>query len=199
MGFTWRIVLTGLLAAFVAVAFSNARSAERTMQYHWSGGDYLTWTAPGDDGNVGIATAYDLRYSKTKISSANIDSATKFENVPEPLEAGSTQTCFVSGLEPGRVYYFAIKTVDDAGNWSAMSNLREKKVQSYIVGDVDRDSAISISDISYLANYVMGQGKEPLPWGAGDTNCDGGIDISDLIYLINYVYYSGSEPGADCP
>jgi len=36
----------------------------------------LTWTAPSDDGGVGTATTYDIRYSVSMITSANFTAAT---------------------------------------------------------------------------------------------------------------------------
>ncbi len=35
----------------------------------------LSWTAPGDDGNTGTATTYDVRYSSSAINDANFSSA----------------------------------------------------------------------------------------------------------------------------
>ena len=37
----------------------------------------LTWTAPGDDGSTGTATAYDIRYSTGAINEGNWASATR--------------------------------------------------------------------------------------------------------------------------
>ncbi len=37
----------------------------------------LNWTAPGDDGNTGTATTYDIRYSTSAITAGNFSSATQ--------------------------------------------------------------------------------------------------------------------------
>jgi hypothetical protein len=92
-----------------------------------AGDAILTWTAPGDDGAVGTATTYDLRRSATTITAANFSAATQVTGLPAPKIAGSTETFTVTGLTPG-VYYFAIKTVDEAGNWSLISNVISKTV-----------------------------------------------------------------------
>jgi hypothetical protein len=83
----------------------------------------VQWTAPGGDGYVGRAAAYDLRYSRQIITEDGFAQATAVTGLPVPSLPGTTQTCTVSGLEAGVTYYFAIKTVDAAGNWSAMSNV----------------------------------------------------------------------------
>ncbi len=51
----------------------------------------LTWTATGDDGNIGQAIAYDLRTSNSPITEDNWSGATPITNVPSPLEAGSAR------------------------------------------------------------------------------------------------------------
>jgi hypothetical protein len=82
----------------------------------------LNWTAPGDDGSVGTAGQYDIRYSTSTITEGNWASATQATGGPAPGAAGSAQTFTVTGLSPGTPYYFAIKTADEVPNWSALSN-----------------------------------------------------------------------------
>ena len=164
-----------------------------------SAGASLSWTAPGDDGNIGTASAYDLRYSTSLITALTFALADKAVNIPVPLLAGSTQGCFIDRLLPSRVYYFAIKAVDTAGNWSAISNVLIKPSQSYEVGDVNSDTRIDVADVIYLKNYIFNYGREPLPWGTGDTNCDGKISVGDLTYLINHIFQNGPVPGTNCP
>jgi hypothetical protein len=82
----------------------------------------LGWTAPGNDGNVGTASAYDLRYSTSPIDATNFASATPIP-APAPVPAGGAQTDVVQGLTPGATYYFALRTRDGMNNWSALSNV----------------------------------------------------------------------------
>src|SRR6185436_4170238 len=81
------------------------------------------WSSPGDDSHVGRAVAYDMRVSTAPINEANFGSASPVDGVPAPAADGTAQQVVVRGLTPGTRYYFAIKTVDDAGNWSAISNV----------------------------------------------------------------------------
>ena len=83
----------------------------------------LSWTAPGDDGNVGTAALYDLRYSISPINDGNWDAATQVAGLPAPSPAGTDESVSVTGLDPNTTYYFAIKTADEAANWSALSNV----------------------------------------------------------------------------
>ncbi|MBI5266380.1 MAG: fibronectin type III domain-containing protein [candidate division Zixibacteria bacterium] len=83
----------------------------------------LSWSAPGDDGNVGLASQYDVRYSTSAITAANFASATAVTGEPTPSAPGAVETFTVTGLNPVTTYYFAVKTADEVPNWSAISNV----------------------------------------------------------------------------
>ena len=83
----------------------------------------LAWTAPGDDGTIGTATAYELRVATAPITLANWDAARVLAGVPAPTPNGTRQTTVADSLTRGTTYYFAIRAVDDAGNWSGLSNV----------------------------------------------------------------------------
>jgi hypothetical protein len=89
-----------------------------------TGSIYLTWTAPGDDGNEATrASQYDIRYSTADITGdALFTAATEVSGEPEPDFGGQMQGYEVLGLTPGTIYYFAMKTADEQSNWSALSN-----------------------------------------------------------------------------
>jgi len=84
----------------------------------------LAWTAPGNDGMVGTADAYDIRFS----TDGPIDDSTAFANAeqvgdePPPDTAGTTQNYVVEGLSFDTQVHFAIRTTDAAGNASGVSN-----------------------------------------------------------------------------
>ena len=83
----------------------------------------LTWAAPGDDGWIGTATSYDVRYSLTQITASNFAAATPVLGEPAPGLAGTAQLFTVNGLQPASLYYFALKTSDEATNVSPISNV----------------------------------------------------------------------------
>lgn len=88
-----------------------------------AGSVYLYWSAPGDDGLLGRADQYDIRYSTSLIDAGNFASATAVTGEPVPGDPGHRQGYEVLGLTPGTSYWFAIKTADEAPNWSAISNV----------------------------------------------------------------------------
>ena len=90
----------------------------------------LEWTAPGDDGNYGTASAYDIRYSTTLFESdADFSSGTQvtyvdLKNFNKPRASGTAQRLDLMAMfQPSTDYYFALKSTDDAGNQSPMSNV----------------------------------------------------------------------------
>ena len=83
----------------------------------------LNWTSPGDDSLTGTAAQYDIRYSTSAITGANFNSATQASGEPAPKAPGQAETFTVTGLTPGTLYYFAIKTADESANWSGISNV----------------------------------------------------------------------------
>jgi alpha-tubulin suppressor-like RCC1 family protein len=84
----------------------------------------LSWIAPGDVGSSGgTATQYDIRYSSSPLTNTNWDAATKAMGIPTPGAPGSNQSITISILATNKQWYFGIKTVDDVGNWSELSNI----------------------------------------------------------------------------
>lgn len=80
----------------------------------------LGWTAPGDDGMLGMAERYDLRFSTDSL--AVWDAMTRPAAPSPPRAAGTAETTTVALLTAGTAYTFELRTVDEAGNWSGPSN-----------------------------------------------------------------------------
>jgi fibronectin type III domain protein len=111
----------------------------------------LSWTAPGDDGNTGTAASYDIRYSTSTITSANWGSATQATGEPAPASSGTTQTYTLTGLQGSRTYYIAIRTTDEVGNVSAISNVVNRTTNDNVapapVRDLSYDESLPALDV----------------------------------------------------
>jgi len=88
----------------------------------------LQWTAPADDGSdcsTGNVAGFDVRYSRNPISDSNWFSATVVPVGPDVVIAacGTTQEFTITGLAGGVKYYFAVKSFDEVGNYSGLSNV----------------------------------------------------------------------------
>ncbi|RKH64817.1 hypothetical protein D7W81_17910 [Corallococcus aberystwythensis] len=81
----------------------------------------LDWQAPGDDGVLGTASRYELRYATSAITDATFGSATLVTGVSAPKTAGTAESFTVTGLTEATTYHFALKTFDGADNASALA------------------------------------------------------------------------------
>ena len=108
-----------------------------------AGSVILSWSAPGDDSLSGRASRFDLRYSNQTLTPANFSQASAAANLPSPGLPGSTQSARIDALQSGQVYFFAIKSADEASNWSAMSNVISRVPQE--IAGVEATPALRFS------------------------------------------------------
>ena len=66
--------------------------------------------------------------------------------------------------------------------------------QTVLRGDCNKDGSINLSDVIFLANYVLKGGSPPDPLQSGDVNCDGKYNLADVILLARYVLFSEPFP-----
>jgi hypothetical protein len=92
------------------------------------GSFWLRWTATGDDGNIGRAARYDIRYSQFPISGIDTSdggtgrrSSTPPGRFP-PLPVRRTR-CSSVNVTYGTRYYAMMRVADEVPNWSRYSNL----------------------------------------------------------------------------
>ena len=140
----------------------------------------VAWTAPGDDGILGTAAEYDIRYSLEMITEETWPGDTQVAGEPSPVPGGQGQDFAVTGLEPETTYFIAMKTMDDAGNGSGLSNV----LMSTTVPDVDRIPPDPVGDL----RVGTGEGdvtdtKVKLLWTA--TGDDGDIGTA-VAYDLRY-------------
>lgn len=82
----------------------------------------LSWTARGDDGVLGTASVYDVRYQRSGvITDANWATSTRVRNLPAPKASGEREELIVNVPYHSSNYSFAIKTGDEVTNWSKLS------------------------------------------------------------------------------
>lgn len=124
----------------------------------------LSWTAPGDDGNTGTATSYDMHWLTVPITDSNWSSANILTGLPNPSIAGTAQTYTAIGLTANTTYYFALKTKDENNNVSVLSNVISAKTKRQPPGQV-KNLAATVSSIK-------------LNWSAPDSA------DSDVKYVI---------------
>lgn len=84
----------------------------------------FSWTAPGDDSLSGMASAYDLRWSVDPITDVLSFRHGEFADTTSPKSTGLQEEATVTGLpEDTEHIYFALRTSDESGNISDLSNV----------------------------------------------------------------------------
>jgi subtilisin family serine protease len=83
----------------------------------------LAWTAGGDDGSSGQASAYQIRYATFPLDAANFDEGTLVATPPDPGPPDSEETLSVGGLEPDTEYHFALRVLDEWGAYGDPDNV----------------------------------------------------------------------------
>lgn len=153
----------------------------------------LSFTAPGDDGAVGTATSYDVRYSNAPITPQTWGTAQKATGVGAPKLAGSAETITVTGLAGAATWYLAIKSYDEAPNVSALSNVAVAgpPVVTSIAptsGQTGTKVAVTIAG----QRFYPGVGAKLL--GGGEIPVTGMSQVGDSLY--GEVDLAGAAPGA---
>jgi hypothetical protein len=88
----------------------------------------VTWTAPGDDGTTGTASEYRIAFDAAPITEGTWPDCTALFAPPAPATAGTAQSAQI--VEPPFPdLYVALASVDDAGNWSPLSNVAHGHVR----------------------------------------------------------------------
>ncbi|MBI4801300.1 MAG: four helix bundle protein [Elusimicrobia bacterium] len=85
----------------------------------------IVWTAPGDDGSLGAASHYVIRYTTNPDYDWSDFDGTALSGGTRTVEgpAGAREADDVRGLFGGVTYYIAVKTVDFVSNISPLSNI----------------------------------------------------------------------------
>jgi Tol biopolymer transport system component len=150
----------------------------------------LTWRAPGNDGATGRATEYDLRYALTDITEETWAAATGVPGVPAPMSPGTTESFTVDGLATGQTCFFALKTGDEGGNWSEMSN-----VVSGTAEDV-----VPPGWVSDLTGCSPGAQSVTVSWTApGNDGADGRAAEYDLRYSLDFIFETNWDAATRVP
>lgn len=159
----------------------------------------LHWTAPGDDGTTGTATTYDLRFATAPLTADNFTSATQLTGEPAPQPAGSTEMYTAVNLTPSTTYYFALKTSDEAGNISVLSNVATKTTAALAQACVP---IYNCSDWSACANgqqtracTVTNGCAAGLDQPAGTQTCTGAVGGGTAVGVTRHILAVGTGAG----
>ena len=97
----------------------------------------LRWQAPGDPGANPRVERYELRRSNAPLDASNFLAAAVVAQSLLPGAPGAPESLFVAGLPEGRRLWFALRSRDAEGNWSAVSNAAEVETATRIPAAVE--------------------------------------------------------------
>jgi len=125
----------------------------------------LRWTAPGDDGQSGQASNYEIRYALGSLTDATFDSAFVLTPSSVPRLSGNAESTTITELGFGD-WRFAVKSEDEAGNRSPLSNVVSVTIRDNLPpGTID-----DLTIVSQLLNVAT------LRWTApGDDGVVGSV------------------------
>ena len=157
----------------------------------------LQWIAPGDDGDDGVASQYDIRYSTAPITTdAEFEAATQLPDPPAPQPAGTRQT-YTARVPPGATYFFAVRSFDEARNASPIAATS----MGAPLPDVIAPSAV---DDLTVSDVDAGTRSITLRWTAvGDDGTERQAAAYDLRYdttpIRTVADFEQATPASDLP
>lgn len=87
----------------------------------------ISWSQKDNPDFIGNVMGYDIRYSDEPINNTNWFKAETLPNENIITDKNGNQSLVVNKLTPGSHYWFAVKTLDQFGQESALSNVVEGK------------------------------------------------------------------------
>jgi WD40 repeat protein len=173
-----QLLMAGLIAWGLASCSKNTLEPDTTPPAAitdlrvTTSGEALTWTAPGDDGDLGLIAQYDIRYASGDLA-AGWDSAVKLPFPGSPARAGKAETVALPVLGPG-TWQFGVRSADEVPNWSELSNLATVTVIP------DTTAPAPVMDLAVTGTSGL---SVELAWTAtGDDGAGGQAAAYDLRY-----------------
>ncbi|MBR5726833.1 MAG: C10 family peptidase [Muribaculaceae bacterium] len=167
---------------------SGASFAWYTFVLDCASSDYVKLTSTG---------LPDMRYMKVyagDLTSAMMLKASETGDATYRVITGITGKSYtVNGLtENGSFYYYVVANYIDGGTGD--SNVEEVTLfdngHSFVAGDVNHDTYITIDDVTALINYLLTDDASSICLVCADVNGDTFVTIDDVTALINILLTS---------
>jgi hypothetical protein len=152
--------------ADLAIAASNTSSTSLT----------ISWTAVGDDGSVGTAAVYDVRYATFPLTSQNFSQGIQVP-ASAPAIASQAELMTLVGLSSNTQYFVLVKVMDEVGN-ASFSNLAIGQTglrRGYTLVSIPKVLVAPNDSVVQVFGDDVGSGATVYRWrsmgGTVDTGC----------------------------
>ena len=104
------------------------------------------------------------------------------------IATGTQMTAAVEGLDPETTYrYCAYAKTDEGTTYGEEKTFTTLKDDSFILGDVNGDGSVTITDAVAIVNDIFGNRGERFIEAAADVNGDKKITISDAVGVVKII------------
>ena len=167
----------------------------QAVEYEFTPGEAHTWLVTAKSGETIIIDSPDWGHSPymdiIEIYAGDVTQSgtTGTNNGITRLIPGITDKYYtVTDLPAEGTYVYKVKALYVDGTESSWSNRQTVTLfengHSYELGDVNHDGIVSIIDVTYLIDYLLGS-DTPICETCADVNGDSGISIIDATALID--------------
>ena len=172
--------------------------------HNFAAGETFAWLVTASTGQKITITSTDANYSpdiaKIEVYTGDATAATLMMKAAESGDADSRlitgitdKSYTVENLTANGTFLYRVKALYVNGTESAWSNVEEVTLsQSILMGDVNRDGQLSITDVTALVDYLLDDTTD-IDTAAADLNGDGAITITDVTSLIDLLLASDAQ------
>ena len=164
--------------------FKQTTGALTTSQYGFGGWEY----GAGVDLSAYDKIVIKLRRAATNNASFRLFDENNYWSSPFIYELGNKKTIEISlkDLKKEDGTPFNLSHVYIAGFWTTGGSaiyISDVHLERSLIGDVNEDGQVDISDIVAVINQIAGTAQYP----KADVNADDKVDISDIVAIINII------------
>ena len=170
--------------------------------YDMAVGETHTWVVTASAGETITLTSSDASYSPD-IAMIRVYSGNTTVSSSKMAETGDATYRVITGitdksytvenLTANGTFLYRVKALYVNGTESAWSNVEEVTLsQSILMGDVNRDGQLSITDVTALVDYLLDETTD-IDTAAADLNGDSAITITDVTSLIDLLLASDAQ------
>ena len=109
------------------------------------------------------------------------------DSIMRVIEGITTTYSDVTALQHGGTFNYKVKARYVNGTESEWSNIEQVTLteSTWLVGDVDRDGKVNVSDVTALVNMILG--VVPMDQEVADVDGNGKVNVSDVTALVNII------------